>query len=170
MGKESSVAPKERVNIVYSPATDGVEEDVEIAMKTLVVGEFTSEIDPTPLAERKAINVDKDNFNDVLKGQKLNLSLNVKNALDENAEEDDEMAVNLNFESLSDFSPDGVVEQVPELKQLIELREALKAVRSPLGNVPEFRKRLSGIVDNEETRKQLLDELNIEDDNDKKDE
>ena len=163
MGKESSVAPKERVNIVYSPATDGVEEDVEIAMKSLVIGEFTPETDPTPLAERKAINVDKDNFTDVLKGQKLNLSLNVPNCLDDDAEEDAEIAVSLKFDSLNDFAPDGIVDQVPELKQLIELRDALKAVRSPLGNVPEFRKRIAKIIEDPDTRAQLLDELNLED-------
>ncbi|MCF6775356.1 type VI secretion system contractile sheath small subunit [Thiotrichales bacterium 19X7-9] len=162
MGKESSVAPKERVNIVYSPATDGVEEDVELAMKSLVIGEFTPEVDPTPLVDRKAINVDKDNFNDVLKGQKLNLSINVKNCLEEDVAEDDELGVKLKFESISDFSPDGIVDQVPELRQLIELRDALKAVRSPLGNVPEFRKRLASIIENPETRTQLLDELNLE--------
>ncbi|MCF6765811.1 type VI secretion system contractile sheath small subunit [Thiotrichales bacterium 19S3-7] len=163
MGKESSVAPKERVNIVYSPATDGVEEDVELAMKSLVIGEFTPEADSTPLVDRKAINVDKDNFNDVLKGQNLNLSINVRNCLDEDAKEDDEIAVKLKFESISDFTPDGIVEQVPELRQLIELRDALKAVRSPLGNVPEFRKRLASIIEHPDTRAQLLDELNLED-------
>jgi type VI secretion system protein ImpB len=161
VGKESSVAPKERVNIIYKPATDGVEEDVEISLKTLVVGEFTPELDKTPLAERKAISVNKDNFNDVLKGQALNLTFNVDNSLTD--EEDEELKVDLKFEKISDFTPDSIVEQVPELQQLIELRNALKAVRSPLGNVPAFRKRLAKIVENDEARAALLDELNIDD-------
>ena len=62
MSMEASVAPKERVNIVYRPAIDGVEEDVELSMRSLVLGEFTPKADPVPLVERKAINVDKDNF------------------------------------------------------------------------------------------------------------
>lgn len=164
MSMEASVAPKERVNIVYRPAIDGVEEDVELSMRSLVLGEFTPKADPVPLVERKAINVDKDNFDAALKGQNLTLTLSVPNCLDEKATEDDLLNVDLSFESLADFTPDSIVTQVPELKQMIELREALKALKSPLGNVPQFRKRLAEIIRNPETRAQLLNELDLSQD------
>src|SRR3546814_6924968 len=75
MAKDGSVAPKERVNIVYKPATGDAKEQVELPLKQLVVGDFKLKESDTPLDERKPIQVDKDNFNDVLKGQGLDLKI-----------------------------------------------------------------------------------------------
>ena len=76
---------------------------------------------------------------------------------------EDNMAVNLKFESLADFQPDSIVEKVPELRQIVELRGALKALKGPLGNIPDFRKKLQELVQDEATRERLLKELGIED-------
>ena len=62
MAKEGSVAPKERVNVVYKPATGDAQEEVELPLKLLVMSDFTLKEDETPIEDRKAINVDKDNF------------------------------------------------------------------------------------------------------------
>jgi type VI secretion system protein ImpB len=64
--KEGSVAPKERVNITYKPATGNAKEDVELPLKLLMLGDYTMRPDPTPLEDRKPINVDKDNFQKVM--------------------------------------------------------------------------------------------------------
>jgi Uncharacterized protein conserved in bacteria len=45
---------------------------------------------------------------------------------------------------------------------LIALRDALKALKGPLGNIPDFRKKLQEIIQNDETRAKLLSELGIE--------
>ena len=66
MSKEGSVAPKERVNITYKPATDGAQEDVELPLKILMHGDFTGRQDDRPLEDRKPINIDKDNFDKVM--------------------------------------------------------------------------------------------------------
>ena len=124
MAKEASVAPRERVNIVYRPATGDAQEEIELPLKLLVIGDFTGRQDDRMLEDRATVNIDKDNFNDVLKGQELGLSVTVPNKLSENPE--DEMNVNLRFESLKDFGPESVAEQTPELKKLLELREALR--------------------------------------------
>jgi type VI secretion system protein ImpB len=72
------------------------------------------------------------------------------------------MKVKLQVAGLKDFQPESIAEQVPELKKLLELRNALKSLGGPLTNVPEFRKKLSEIVKDEETRKRVLKELGIE--------
>ena len=76
---------------------------------------------------------------------------------------DGEMSVTLDIKSLDDFSPDNIARQVPEMKKILELREALVALRGPMGNVPAFRAQLQALLDNEETREQLLRELDIVD-------
>ncbi len=160
MVSEGSVAPKERVNITYKPATGDAQAEVELPLKVLVLGDFTQKADDRPVDERKPINIDKDNFNDVLKAQKLSIDLTVPNKLV--ADSQDNMAVSLKFDSLRDFEPDAIVENVPELKEIIELRNALKSLKGPLGNVPDFRKKLQALIDDDATRAKLLAELGIE--------
>ena len=160
MAKEGSVAPKERVNIVYKPDTGDAQENVELPLKLMVLGDFTNQNDDRMIEDREPINVDKDNFDSVMAGQNLQLQANVKDNL--SGEEDAQMAVNLKFEKLSDFSPDSIVKQVPELSELMELREALKALKGPLSNVAEFRKKVQELVKDEETREKLLKELGID--------
>lgn len=160
MAKEGSVAPKERVNIVYKPATGDAKEEVELPLKLLVVGDFSQAADDRMVEDRDPVNIDKDNFNDVLKAQNLELKLNVADKI--SGAEDEEMGVNLKFESLKDFDPDAIVKKVPELAKLMELREALKALKGPLSNVPDFRKKVQGLVADEGARERLLKELGIE--------
>ncbi|HET6371577.1 MAG TPA: type VI secretion system contractile sheath small subunit, partial [Nitrospiria bacterium] len=144
MAKESSVAPKERVNIVYKPATGGAQAEVELPLKLMMLGDYTLRAEDTPLEERKAVNIDKDNFEDVMKSQNLGLTLSVPNRL--SGKEGESLAVKLKFEKMKDFGPESVVEQVPELNKLMELRTALQALKGPLGNLPAFRKKIEGLI------------------------
>jgi len=160
MAKESTVAPKERVNIVYRPATGDAKEEVELPLKLLVMGDFTGAPGDQPLEKRQPVNVDKDNFEEALKGQGIGLDLTVPNRL--SGKPDEEMGVKLKVESLKDFGPEAIAEQIPELKRLLELRESIRSLKSPLSNVPEFRKKVQELVKDEETRKQLMKELGIE--------
>jgi type VI secretion system protein ImpB len=158
MAKEGSVAPKERINIVYKPATGDAKEEIELPLKLLVMGDFTQRPEDEVLENRPMINVDKDNFNDVLRGQNLNLKFNVTNKL---SAEGGEMPVDLKMQALRDFEPESIARQIPELNKLLELREALTALKGPLGNVPAFRKRLQAIVSDEQARAKLLQELGM---------
>jgi len=160
MAKESSVAPKERVNIVYRPATGDAKEEVELPLRLLVMGDFTQSPDDRMLENREPVNIDKDNFNEVLKEQNINLNLTVPNKI--SGEPDDEMSVQLDFESMKDFEPEAIARKTPELKKLLELREALTALKGPLSNLPEFRKKLQELVKDDAAREQLLKELGIE--------
>src|SRR5262245_2557011 len=99
MAKEGSVAPKERVNIVYKPATGDAQEEVELPLKLLMMGDYTGRKDDRPLEERKPVNIDKDNFDDVLRSHELSLDMQVADKLSGQGE----MGVKLSFKKLSDF-------------------------------------------------------------------
>ena len=160
MAKEASIAPKERVNIVYRPATGDAQEEIELPLKLMVLGDFTLRADDRMVEDRTPISIDKDTFNDVMRSQGLGLTINVPNRLAD--EPDAQMAVDLKFDSLKDFEPDAIVQMVPELARMMELREALKALKGPLSNVPDFRKKLQELIGDENTRAKVLQELGIE--------
>ncbi len=159
MAKEGSVAPKERVNILYKSADGGAQAEVELPLKILMMGDYTGRKDDRALEDRKPINVNKDNFGEVMEQQKLNLTVGVKDKLTEGG---GEMSVNLSFKSLKDFGPEGIANQVPELRKLLELRAALAALKGPLGNVPAFRKKLEKLLGDAASRDALMKELNLD--------
>jgi len=156
MADDGSVAPQERINITYKAATGDAQAEKELPLKTLVICDFSGRKDDTALEDRKAINVNADNFNQVLKG--LNLSVNV-NVQDKLSEGGGELPVKLGFDSLKSFSPEAVAAQVPELAKLLELRAALSALQGPMGNFPEFRKKIQGILGDAEKRAKIEAEL-----------
>ena len=121
----------------------------------LVVGDFTDRNDATPVENRKPVNVNKDNFNEVLSANKVNASMAVKNTLTG----DGELSLSIGFKSMKDFEPEQVARQVPELAKMLDLREALNALRGPLGNIPAFRKKIQTMIGDDATRAAILAEL-----------
>ncbi|MBS9783267.1 MAG: type VI secretion system contractile sheath small subunit [Pasteurella sp.] len=157
--KNGSVAPKERINIKYTPATGDQQSEIELPLKLLVTGDFTGKPQEDSVEERQTVRVDKHSFNSVMEESDLGVETTVKNALDEDA--DSEIAVNLQFKSLADFSPDNIAKQVPELDKLLQLREALLALKGPMGNIPAFRNKLQELISDEASREQLEKELQV---------
>jgi type VI secretion system protein ImpB len=157
--KDGSVAPKERINIRYKPEIGDAKEEVELPFRFMVMGDFTGREEETPIEYRQPIQVDKDNFDDVLEAHDVGVTFQAENKL---AEDGEDLKVALKFEKMKDFGPESIAQQVPELKQLIELREALRTLKGPLGNVPKFRKRLEAVLDDPEAQKRLLAELGAE--------
>jgi len=161
MAKEGSVAPKERVNIVYKSATGGAQEEVELPLKILMVGDYMGRKDDRALEERKPVNIDKSNFSKVMAEQNLSVDITVPDRL--SGEKDAALGMKLAFKSLADFEPDAIVGSVPELKKLQELRSALTALKHPLGSVPAFRKKLQSLLGDEAARQKLTTELGLPD-------
>ena len=73
----------------------------------------------------------------------------------------DELGIALRVNAMKDFNPASLVEQVPELKKLMELREALVALKGPLGNAPSFRKAIEGVLADDQSRARVLSELDL---------
>jgi type VI secretion system protein ImpB len=159
--KDQTVAPKERVNIVYKAQVGDQQQEQELPLKILMVGDYTGRSDETPLEERKPISVDGGNFNDVMAKQNLGVAVKVPDRV--SGAPDAMLDVKLEFKKLDDFGPEGVVNQVPELKKLLELRTALTALKGPLGNVPAFRKKIQALLGDDDAKKQLMKELGLTD-------
>ena len=156
---ESSVAPKERINISYRPATGSAKESVELPFKVLVMGEFDTSENAESVEERKLIDINDHNFDDVISEFDLSVDFAVENKM---ANDGSFINVALKINQLSDFSPDSIVEQVPELQAMLELRDALKALKGPLGNSPQMRKRIQALLNDDVSREALRKEIGLD--------
>jgi len=157
MSKNGTVAPKERINIKYVPAAGDQQEEVELPLKLLVTGDFKGHGEDTALEDRPAVSVNKHNFNSVMTESNLSVDMTVDDHL--SGEEGGTIDINLKFKTLADFTPDNIVKNVPELNKVMELREALVALKGPLGNVPAFRKKLQALLSDDASRAKLAAEL-----------
>lgn len=154
-----SIAPKERVNIKFQPKTGNQTAEVELPLNLLVTGNLTGGADETPLDERQPVAISRNTFNAVLEQAGIGRDFSVPSALSETS--DASMNINLKVKSLTDLSPDNIAAQVPEMRKMLELREALVALRGPMGNLPAFRAQLKALIDDETSREQLIAELGI---------
>src|SRR5436305_7034329 len=115
---------KPRVHITYQVETEGAEIEKELPFVVGVLGDFSG--NPTvplkPLKDRKFIQIDRDNFNDVMARMTPGLNLKVENTL---ADDGSELALQLKFSGIEDFEPGAVVRQIEPLRQLLETREKL---------------------------------------------
>lgn len=160
MTKEGTVAPKERVNIRYKPASSDIKEGVEIPLKLLVLADLTGRVDERPVEDRAPISIDKDNFGRVMAEQKIRVLVQVEDCL--RPQQGGELSIDLELRSLSDLSPDGVAAQVPELQKLLALRSALIALKGPMGNIPAFRRKIQALLADDAARKRLRSELGVD--------
>jgi len=154
-----SVAPKERINISYKPAVGNAKEGVELPFKLLVLGDFTQSTNDVSLEDRKLINLNKSNFSDVMGGLDLKVNFSVENKVSANSGESIDISFKIN--NLDDFKPDNILQQVDELKQILQLRDALKALKGPIGNSPQMRKQIRELLTNETSRDELKRELGL---------
>ena len=152
---------KPRVHITYEVETEGAEILRELPFVVGIMGDFSG--DPTqqlkPLSERKFIQIDRDNFNEVMARMTPGLNIRVDNKL---ADDGSQMAVSLRFDSIEDFEPARVAEQVPALKALLETRNKLRDLMSKVDRSEQLESLLEQILTNENELKSLSGQLGLE--------
>src|SRR5690349_7275215 len=138
---------KPRVHITYQVETEGAAVVRELPFVVGVMGDFSG--DPTEplksLKDRKFIQIDRDNFNDVMARMTPGLNLKVENTLKGDGSE---MGVSLKFKSISDFEPAKVVEQVEPLKKLMDTRNKLRDLMSKVDRSEELEQVLERVLQN----------------------
>ncbi len=151
---------KPRVHISYEVETEGAEVQRELPFVMGVMGDFSG--DPTvplkPMGDRKFIQIDRDNFNDVMAGMTPGLKLKVDNKL---SEDGGQMGVDLKFNSMDDFEPARVAQQVPALRTLLETRAKLRDLMSKVDRSEELESLLEQVLKSEDEMKSLSSQLGL---------
>src|SRR5689334_12572901 len=152
---------KPRVHITYEVETEGAQVMRELPFVVGVMGDFSG--DPTqkqrPLSERKFIQIDRDNFDDVMARMTPGLNLKVDNKL---ADDGSQISVNLAFNALEDFEPARVAEQVPALRALLETREKLRDLMSKADRSEQLESLLEQILKSEDCLRDLSGRLGVD--------
>ena len=160
MSKKESIQKKlqrirpPRVQLTYDVEIGDAIEQKEIPFVVGVMGDFSgnSENPLLKLKDRKFVNVDLDNFDDVMKGVEPRAVYRVKNTL---SEQGGEFAVELKFKSIDDFRPEAVVEQVEPLRKLLEARTRLSDLRNKLAGNDKLEDVLNDVLSNTENLQKL---------------
>jgi len=151
-----------RVQITYDVETGGAMRKVELPLVVGVMADLSgARKDPLPvMKERKFVNVDRDNFNDVLNKAAPRLAMKVDNKLTGDGQT--KLAVELNFKTMDDFEPAKVAEQVPALKELLDVRHRLTQLMSKMEGNDKLEALLADVMQNTEKAMALAKEMGVE--------
>src|SRR5438128_1859307 len=150
-----------RVQITYDVETGGAMRSIELPFVVGVLADLSGNPKEAlrPLKERKAIQIDRDNFNEVMGKQSPRVALKVQNKL---TVEDTKLAVELNFKTIEDFEPAQVAQQVGPLRELLDMRRRLTQLLSKMEGNDKLESLLSDVLNNTEKAMSLAKEMGIE--------
>ncbi len=145
-----------RVQIEYDVELYGAEKVVELPFVMGVMADLSGnpaeELDP--IGDRKFLEIDVDNFDDRLKAAQPRVALTVPNTLTGEGN----LAVDMTFESMDDFSPAAVAEKVEPLNRLLEARQKLSGLLTYLDGKAGAESLMNRILESEDLLKTLADE------------
>jgi len=147
-----------RVQITYDVEVGGAIELKELPFVVGVMGDFVGKPEePLPaIKNRKFVEIDPDNFNQVMAGMKPRVAFSVDNKMQEDGSK---VGVDLKFNNIEDFEPDNIVQQVEPLRKLVEARQKLSDLRSKMDGNDKLESMLNDIIGDAEKQKQLSDAL-----------
>lgn len=138
-----------RVQLTYDVEKGDAIEQKELPFVVGVLGDFSGNPEqPLPrLKDRKFVNVDLDNFDEVMEGVAPRATYRVQNRI---SDQGGEFGVELTFKSIDDFRPEAVVEQVEPLRRLLESRSKLADLRNKLAGNEKLEDILTDVLNNTE--------------------
>lgn len=150
-----------RVQITYDVETNGAMQKVELPLVVGVMADLSGmPKNPLPvMKDRKFVNIDRDNFNDVMAKAAPRLAFRVENKLTDEA---GQLGVELNFKHMDDFDPANVARQIPALRELLEMRHRLSQLLSKMEGNDKLEAMLGDILGNTEKAMALAKELGVE--------
>jgi type VI secretion system protein ImpB len=150
-----------RVQITYDVETNGAMVKTELPFVVGVMADLSGQPkDPLrPMKERKFTPIDRDNFNDVLAKATPRLAMKVQNKL---TEDDTKLAVELNFKHMDDFSPARVAEQIPALKEMLDMRQRLTQLLTKMEGNDKLEQLLGEVLGNSEKAAALAKEMGLD--------
>ncbi|MEE5091847.1 type VI secretion system contractile sheath small subunit [Xanthomonas euvesicatoria] len=143
-----------RVQLTYDVEKGDAIEQKELPFVVGVLGDFSGNPEQ-PLAkvkDRKFVNVDLDNFDEVMEGMAPRAVYRVPNKI---SDAGGEFGVELKFKSIDDFRPEAVVDQVEPLRKLLESRTKLADLRNKLAGNEKLEDLLTDVLNNTEQLKKL---------------
>ncbi|MDZ4820080.1 MAG: type VI secretion system contractile sheath small subunit [Planctomycetota bacterium] len=166
MGKESlqhklDRVRRPRVQITYDVQVGNAMEKVELPFVVGVLADLSGSPKEKlkALKERKVVNVDRDNFNDVLARATPRVAMKVDNKFNDDGSK---LAVELNFKNIEDFEPAQVARQVGPLRELLEMRQKLTQLMSKMEGNDKLEELLGQILANDEQAKKLAEQMKQE--------
>lgn len=150
-----------RVHITYDVETGGALEMKELPFVLGVLGDYSGKPEEAlpAMKNRKFVEIDRDNFDQVLAGMKPRLSFSVDNKLQDDGSK---MGVELKLNSMEDFEPDRIVQQVEPLRKLVEARQKLSDLLSKMDGNDKLESILNDVISDQAKQKELSSELGIE--------
>ncbi len=148
--------PKARVNITLDLETGGAKQQKELPLKLLMVGNFSQGAANSSLSQRERININKNNFNQVMSNVLPTLNIVAPNLIKNDGSE---MSINMCFSNMKDFSPEKIVNKIPELKYLLAMRHLLRDLKSNLLDNHSLRRALDNIICDKTDLNQFSKEL-----------
>jgi type VI secretion system protein ImpB len=150
-----------RVQITYDVEIGGAIELKELPFVLGVLGDFVGKPEEplAPLKSRKFVEIDPDNFNQILAGMSPRLAYTIENKLQDDGSK---MGIELKFNSIEDFEPDNIVQQVEPLRKLVEARQKLADLRSKMDGNEKLENLLEDVISNADKQKQLSDALGLD--------
>ncbi|SIS48456.1 type VI secretion system contractile sheath small subunit [Insolitispirillum peregrinum] len=147
-----------RVQITYDVEIGDAIEKKELPFVVGVMADLSAKpaVALPKLKERKFVEIDRDNFNDVMDAAKPRLAFRVPNRL---ADDDSQLNVELGFKSIEDFEPVNVLKQVPALAKLFEARLRLRDLLAKLDGNDELDALLRSVIASTDAQKELKSSL-----------
>jgi type VI secretion system protein ImpB len=145
---------KPRVHITYDVEVGGAIEQKELPFVVGVLADLSGNPrEELPrVKERKFVEIDRDNFNQVLAGSKPRLTFKVPNRL---ADDGSQLGVELEFRHMDDFGPEAVAQQVEPVRKLVEARQRLNELAVKLTASDKLEELLQGVIHNTDALKEL---------------